>query len=239
MFCKYCGEKIDDDALFCQYCGRRIVSTNIIARNQSLNSKTKDELITIILRKDRTERKHTKLIQELKQELSKAKNIDNANNMVLVETKNGKYILEGNKSIGYRFLNPSNHNPLIDTIFQDVFTHDRELVDSVLVKKDGRWGLINPLKGTMICDFIYDDISQTEDDVNNGKGEITVYSNGLCGRIDSNGKVIVPLVYEEIGSYGMVKSKGLWGIFENGQEIVPCSYSFEELFNKLYEPPCV
>lgn len=39
MYCKYCGKKIDDDSLFCQYCGRRIVSTNIIARNQSLINK--------------------------------------------------------------------------------------------------------------------------------------------------------------------------------------------------------
>ena len=212
---------------------------NIVSRNKSLNGKTKDELITIILRKDHTERKNTKLIQELKQELSKLKNHENVNRMILVETKNGNFILDGNESIGYKILNPLNHKPFTDTVFQDVFTHERELVDSILVKKNGKWGLIKPLTGEMICDFIYDDISQTEDDYNNGKGEITVYSNGLCGRIDSDGKVIVPLIYEEISSYGMVKSKGLWGVFENGQEIVPCNYSFDELFNKLYVPPCV
>lgn len=77
MFCMYCGEEIIDDSLFCQFCGRRIVSTNIISRNKSLNNKTKDELINIILRKDQIERKHTKLIQELKQELSKIKNHEN------------------------------------------------------------------------------------------------------------------------------------------------------------------
>ena len=161
-------------------------------------------------------------------------------NTIIVESKSGEYLLGGNNSIGFVILNKNNRMLVIDTLFEDVFTHGREFVDSVLVKKDGKWGLINPLTGKLICDFIYDKISQTEDDYNNGSGEITVYSNGLCGRIDSEGKVIVPIIYEEISSYGMVKSKGgLWGVFENGQEIEPCKFSFNELFERLYVPPCV
>lgn len=74
MYCKYCGEKLSEDSLYCQYCGRKLEPINIVARSKSLNSKTKDELISIILRKDDTERKHTKIIQELKQELAKYKN---------------------------------------------------------------------------------------------------------------------------------------------------------------------
>lgn len=89
MFCKHCGREIDNDSLFCQYCGRSLVSMNIISRNKSLNSKSKDELITIVLRKDQTERKHTKLIQELKQELSKIKNCENTNinSLIMINSK--------------------------------------------------------------------------------------------------------------------------------------------------------
>lgn len=201
MFCKYCGEKIDDDSLYCQYCGNKVTPINIVFNSQ------------------------------------KYKEIINSNT-VLVKSKSGEYILAGNKSTGYEILNKQNKTPIIDTIFQDVFCHSRELVDTILVKKKGKWGLINSLTGIIICDYVYDDISQTEEDYNNGSGEVIVYSNGLCGKIDCEGRVIIPCIYEEIGSYGMVKYNGLWGIVKNGNQIVPCEFSFEELFDKCYKPPC-
>lgn len=158
---------------------------------------------------------------------------------VLVESRSGEYILGGNKSSGYLILNKQNRKPITDTIFEDVFCHGREFVDSVLVKKGGKWGLINPLTGVTICDFIYDDIYQTEEDYNKGNGEIIVYYSGLCGKIDSEGNIIIPILYEEISSYGMVKSNGFWGIVEKGEQTVPCIYTFDELFDKCYEPPSV
>lgn len=236
MYCKYCGEVITDDSLFCQYCGRTLKPINIISRNKSLNKKTKEELITIIMRKDYTERKHTKKIQELKQELAKYKNHNDVSteNMIMVKSKGGEYYLSGDKNSGYRIIDSQNKAPTIDTLFQDVFCHSREFVDSVLVKKDSKWGLINPISGEIICDYIYDDISQLEEDYNTGSGAIIVYSNGLCGKIDCEGKVIIPIKYDEILSNGKVKYKGHWGIVEDGIEIVPCEYSLEELEQKYY-----
>ena len=33
MFCKYCGEKIDDDSIFCEICGKRLVAENLTQKN--------------------------------------------------------------------------------------------------------------------------------------------------------------------------------------------------------------
>lgn len=183
MFCKYCGEKIDDDSLFCQYCGRRIVSTNIIARNQSLINKE---------------------------------------NQVIEKSKSGEYLLEGNSAIGYRILNKQTLSPICNIIFEDVFCQGMECFDSILVKSEGKWGLINPINGKLICDFTFDKFNQTNEQFNNGY--FTVYKNDFCGEIDGNGNLSLPIIYDEIADDGMVKYKGLWGVVRNNVQIIPCEY---------------
>lgn len=142
---------------------------------------------------------------------------------VLIESNRGSYLI-GNLGVGFVILDKDNKKLVIDTLFEDVIIQGRENVDSILVKKNGKWGLINPLKGILLCDFIYDDISMLEEDYNSGKGEITVYSNDLCGKIDGDGNIILPIIYDEIRSRGRVKYQGLWGCVRNGEQIIPCEY---------------
>lgn len=43
MFCKYCGEKIDQDSIFCSFCGRNIketTNTNVESLRTKLNDGT-------------------------------------------------------------------------------------------------------------------------------------------------------------------------------------------------------
>lgn len=139
-------------------------------------------------------------------------------------SNSGDYLI-GDLGVGYVILNKNNKKLVIDTLFEDVITEGREQFDSILVKKNGKWGLINPLTGIIVCDFIYDDISLEREEDDNGNGEIVVYSNGLCGKIDSDGKIILPIIYDEIGSFGRVKKQGgLWGLVKNGEQIIPCEY---------------
>ena len=71
MECIFYGKIISDDSTYCQYCGELVDSSpKIVARNKSLNNKTREELIKIILRKDKTERSQNKKIQELMRKLS-------------------------------------------------------------------------------------------------------------------------------------------------------------------------
>lgn len=126
--------------------------------------------------------------------------------------------------VGFVILNYNNKKLVSDILFEDVITQGRENVDSILVKKNGKWGLVNPLTGIKICDFIYDDISQLEEDFDNGKGEIIVYSNGLCGKLDCDGNIILPIIYDEISYCDRVKYQGLWGVVRNGKQIIPCEY---------------
>lgn len=140
------------------------------------------------------------------------------------------YFLDGNKSSGFVILNKNN-------VFEDVCTEGSIDFDSILVKKNGKWGLVNPLTGIIICDFIYDKFKLLEDsDTDNGG--VVVYSNGLCGKIDRDGNIILPIIYDEIGSRGRVKYQGLWGCVRDGEQIIPCEFiklSFENEFGEL--PP--
>lgn len=138
-------------------------------------------------------------------------------------SNSGVYLI-GDLGVGYVILNKNNKKLVIDTLFEDVITEGREQFDSIFVKKNGKWGLINPLTGIIVCDFIYDDISLEREEDYNVNGEIVVYSNGLCGKIDSDGKIILPIIYDEIGSFGRVKKQGLWGLVKNGEQIIPCEY---------------
>ena len=79
MECMNCGKTINDDSLYCQYCGTIVdKSVKVGTRFRSLNEKTKEDLITIILRKDKTERSNNRKIQELIKELNYYKGLNNS-----------------------------------------------------------------------------------------------------------------------------------------------------------------
>ena len=130
----------------------------------------------------------------------------------------GRYLI-GDLGVGFVILNEKSKKLVVDTLFEDVFTEGRRYVDSILVKKNGKWGLINPLTGNIICDFIYDDISQIEEDCYDENGVTIVYSNGFCGKIDCDGNIILPIIYDDIISDDRVKYQGLWGVVTTSQRI--------------------
>lgn len=73
MKCENCLNELSNDFRYCPYCGYPIkCNIHLKSRFNSLNDKTKEELIQIILRKDKTERALNKKIQELIQEKFKA-----------------------------------------------------------------------------------------------------------------------------------------------------------------------
>ena len=79
MECMNCGKTINDDSLYCQYCGIVVdKSFKVATRFRSLNEKAKEELIKIILRKDKTERSNNRKIQELIKELNYYKGLNNS-----------------------------------------------------------------------------------------------------------------------------------------------------------------
>ncbi len=145
-------------------------------------------------------------------------------------SSNSGYYFIGDLGVGFVILDYNNKKPVVDTLFEDVMTQGREYVDSIWAKKNGKWGLINPITGVIVCDFIYDDISHLEEDESNG--DIIVYSNGLCGKIDRDGNIIMPIIYDEIRSCGRVKYHGLWGQVRNGEQKIPCEYI--KLFDNKY-----
>jgi hypothetical protein len=74
-----CGKTINDDSLYCQYCGIVVdKSFKVATRFRSLNEKAKEDLIKIILRKDKTERSNNRKIQELIKELNYYKGLNNS-----------------------------------------------------------------------------------------------------------------------------------------------------------------
>lgn len=73
-----CGKTINDDSLYCQYCGIIVdKSVKVATRFRSLSEKTKEDLIKIILRKDKAERSTNRKIQELIKELNYYKGLNN------------------------------------------------------------------------------------------------------------------------------------------------------------------
>jgi hypothetical protein len=63
-------------------------------------------------------------------------------------SKSGFYLI-GNLGFGFVILNDNNKKLVVDTLFEDIITQGRKNVDSILVKKSGKWGLINPITGVM------------------------------------------------------------------------------------------
>jgi len=180
--------------MYCKHCGKEIGNEKVICCNcgKRLNPKRAD-------------------FNDRYKEVINAYTVEEV-------AKSGMYLI-GDLGVGFVILNEKNKKLVIDTMFEDVFTEGREYVDSILVKKNGKWGLINPLTGNIICDFIYDDISQTEEDCYDGNGVTIVYSNGFCGKIDCYGNIILPIIYDDIISDDRVKYQGLWGVVTTSQRI--------------------
>ncbi len=125
----------------------------------------------------------------------------------------------------------------------------------ITAKKDGLWGIINPLNGKIICDFKYIDskiVHYVGDYAANGT--VLLKEKDKWGKVEgSTGSVILPFIYDEIYDedldgfdFDLLKYNGYWGVIRSGEQILPFEYAkvnyrthdwHEHLFDfYLYKP---
>lgn len=159
--------------------------------------------------------------------------------IVICVSKNGKYIIAQNKD-KYKLLNICTLAPIFDFEFEDIklLYINNGLLDEhnfIAAKKEGLWGLLNPITGGVICNFDYEDciLVDYEGDYRLN-GTVILKVNGKWGKVDgNNGKVILPFIYDEIYDYALddyhkdfdlLKYDGYWGVIASGEQIVPFEY---------------
>lgn len=116
-------------------------------------------------------------------------------------------------------------NPMIAGYEEDIHC---PFSDVAAVKRNGKYGFINP-QGKTVIDFQYDEVGQV--------GEyIPVKKQDKWGYIDKTGKVIMPLKYDDISRFTenlyIVKNNGKYGIIDNNEKIV-VNYQYDNIF-RLY-----
>lgn len=147
-------------------------------------------------------------------------------NLGIRDTIYGKYIIAGDNKTGFIILNIANNMPVFNSSFQELYWNrgNDDGFERLWVKKNGKWGYVNASTGIILCDFIFDHIWETlnpqYDDA------FIVSSNDLCGSVDYEGNVKLPIVYDDILSVGRVKYQGLWGVVREGKQIIPCEYLY-------------
>lgn len=113
-----------------------------------------------------------------------------------------------------------------------------------VVKKDGKWGLVNK-KGEIVADFIYEEFFIPQIDLF-FNGIATAKKDRKWGFIDRKGKPITSFIYEAVGSIDLenpeftstfsggiavVKKDGKWGGIDiKGNEKIPFIYDFISSF---------
>ena len=155
----------------------------------------------------------------------------------IVETPKGKYIIAGDIKTGYVILDITNNMPVFNTIFEEIYWdgYGNGYSEHQWVKKNGKWGYVDALKGSILCNFIYDHF-EIHEFFQDYADVFTVYSDGLCGSLDYDGNVKLPVVYDEIRSAGRVKYQGLWGVVREGKQIIPCEYLYLGVDHYFFSP---
>ena len=156
--------------------------------------------------------------------------------ILIGKCKDGKFVLVKDRQI-YKFLSVDSLKPTIPYEFEDIGRFEElDWCNSIIAKKDGLWGLINPLSGQIICDFKYEDYDlvylQGSYDVN---GTVLLKENGKWGKVDVEyGQVLLPFIYDEIygsdldfsgyNEFDLLKYNGYWGVVADGKQLIPFEY---------------
>lgn len=129
----------------------------------------------------------------------------------------------------------------IDTVghrpFKETYDHAETFyLDRALVVNGNRKRIIDP-KGRTVAELKYDQVSPSSPErwqVTNVKKD--VYWSGF---VDRNGKVVVPLIYDEVGYYQPEVKRTRVGINnklgfldEQGNVAIPLQYEYVEIFHK-------
>ncbi|MBR6181429.1 MAG: WG repeat-containing protein [Prevotella sp.] len=137
--------------------------------------------------------------------------------------------------------------PLVNGKFDDYFILSLDMDEPQFVlKKNGKWGFYGA-DGKPVTSMIFDDyepemLDEPSLEINGEKysvhslfidGMMVVDKEGAYGCIDTNGKVAVPLAYEQMkftpkGNLVVLKG-GKYGVIDrNGNELLPCKYDYME-----------
>ena len=133
--------------------------------------------------------------------------------------------------------------PLVNGKFDDYFILSMEMDEpQYVLKKNGKWGFYGT-DGKPVTSMVFDDYEPEilEDpslEINGEKYTVhSLFNSGMMivdkedayGCIDTNGKVVVPLVYDQMtftpkGNLVVLKG-GKYGVIDrNGNELLPCKY---------------
>lgn len=164
--------------------------------------------------------------------------------IMIGKSKGGKFVVAKDKN-KYMILNIHDLKPAFSYEFDDVgrFT-ELDWCNSIIVKKDGLWGLVNPLSGQIICDFKYEDYTlvyfEGSYDIN---GTVLLKENGKWGKVDvESGQVLLPFIYDAIyehalddynQNFDLLKYNGFWGVLASGEQLIPFEYI--KLGYKVYD----
>ena len=137
--------------------------------------------------------------------------------------------------------------PLVNGKFQDYFILSMDMDEpQYVLKKNGKWGFYGT-DGKPVTAMIFDDYDpeMQEEPILEINGEKyivrSLFNSGMMivdkedayGCIDTNGKVVVPLVYDQMkftpkGNLVVLKG-GKYGVIDrNGSELLPCKYDYIE-----------
>lgn len=116
------------------------------------------------------------------------------------------------------------------------------------IRRNGKWGVVNR-DGELIVDTIYDEIPNQSDRelyslTVDGSTDLAVIKDGKYGMIDFEGNVLLPFEYDYIDTCPINGCRrlfigeketfeGMWGLYKEGQIVVPCSDPTSDEVNKM------
>ena len=165
--------------------------------------------------------------------------------IMIGESRSGKYVVAKERQ-KFKLLNISNLKQTISYEFEDIGRFvELNSFNFVIVKKDGLWGLINPMSGKIILDFKYEDyILVYFEGSYDTDGTVLIKEKGKWGKVDGDsGQIILPCIYDEIyenalyeynyNNFDLLKYDGFWGVVADGKQLIPFEYI--KLGYKVYD----
>lgn len=223
MKCPKCNNENLNDAKFCTECG-----TALFKKCDKCGG------ITNLYSKFCPECGSQYPILDIRVEYYKRR-MDFYDEIVIGECKDGKYILVKDR-LTYKILDVDNLKSTTPYEFESVGRFaELDSFNFIIVKKDGLWGLINPVSGHIICDFKYEDyvlVYYEGSYVTNGT--VLLKERSKWGKVEGNtGQVILPFIYDEIYEsalddyhidFDLLKYNGFWGVVAQGNQLIPFEY---------------